>query len=95
MTIPEMIGGAVAALTAAVGAYGAVSSKIDGALGRKPKGDDALRDVVLRIEGKLAEHSEDTSRRLESLTGRIANIEHRVFTPPARMFPAASARKPR
>ncbi len=95
MTIVELLGAAAGGLGAAAATYGAVVARINSVVGAKPKGDDSLRDVVMRIEGKLDAHREATGDELRSLSDRLLNVERRVFTPPARFFPPAAARKPR
>ena len=83
MTFPEILGTAVAAIGAGYGAYRSAAGKLEGLLGKK-ENDDTLRDVVMRIEGKLDAHREATSNELHSLSERVGYLERRVFTPPGR-----------
>lgn len=85
MTLPEILGGAAGTLAAAAVAYRAVSAKLEGLVGKKEApGDDSLRDVVMRIEGKIDAHREHTAEGLSDLGRRITAVEQRVFTPPSR-----------
>jgi hypothetical protein len=93
MTLPEIIGGAVAAVTASVGAYRAVAAKFDSAVGKKEPGDESLRDLVMRVDGKLDAHHEVLNDRFARLEDRLVRVEARVFTPPARAAIRVAASK--
>lgn len=85
MTIPELIGSAAGTLAAATVAYKAVAAKLEGLVGKKDApGDDSLRDVVMRIEGKIDAQHEQTTAEIERIGERLGLVEARVFTPPQR-----------
>lgn len=85
MTLPEILGYAGGTIAAAGVAYRAVSAKLEGLVGKKDApGDDSLRDVVMRIEGKIDARHELTAAQLDKLGERLDLVEARVFTPPAR-----------
>lgn len=82
MTLPEVLGGAAAALVAALSGYRAVSTKLDSVLGKKTTpDDDSLRDLVMRIDGKIDAQHGQTSSTLRDFGTRIEKIERHVFTP--------------
>lgn len=85
MTLPEMLGGAVGAIVASVGAYRAVIAKIDNVVGKKDApGDGSLRDLVMRIDGKIDAQHANATERFDVLDRRLDRVEARVFTPPER-----------
>lgn len=85
MTLPELLGSAAAFLTVGLGAYRAVAAKLEGLVGKKEAPEDgSLRDVVMRIEGKIDARHEQTAAQLDKLGERLDLVESRVFTPPAR-----------
>lgn len=85
MTLAEILGYAGGTIAAAGVAYQAVSSKLEGLVGKKEApGDDSIRDIVMRIEGKSDARHEQTAAALDKLDERMNMVEARVFTPPAR-----------
>ncbi len=84
MTLAELLGGAGGVIAAGLASYRLVMGKVEGILGKKEPGQDSLRDVVMRIEGKVDAQREHTSEQLSLLSDRVGRLEDRVFTPPAR-----------
>lgn len=87
MTLPEVIGYVGGALVAGGVSYRAVTAKIDSVIGKKPAGDDSLRDIVMKLDGKIDAYHGTSSAQLKDLGDRIERVERRVFTPKER--PAA------
>ncbi len=85
MTLTEIIGGGVGTLAAAVAAYGAVSAKLNAVVGKKDApGDGSLRDLVMKLDGKLDAQHAHTNENFRELDERLTRVEARVFTPPNR-----------
>lgn len=96
MTLFELVGGALGAMAAAGATYSAVTAKINSVVGKKEApGDDSLRDLVMRIDGKIDAHHANTNDQFEALDRRLELVEQRVFTPPARaaLFAAGSKKE--
>ncbi len=95
MTLTELVGGVVGAVAAAVATYSAVVSKINSAVGNKDApGDASLRDLVMRLDGKLDAQHDATTRRFDDRETRLDRVEARVCTPPHRPAIRVAARKP-
>lgn len=76
MTIPELLGTAAAGLTGALAAY----RKLEGLIGKKEgKSDGSIRDLLLRLEGKVEAHHEFNARELVALNQRVGRVEAEVF----------------
>jgi hypothetical protein len=83
MTLVEAFGLLGAAVAAAGAGYRAVSSKIDAIVGKKEApGDGSLRDLVMRVEGKIDGSIDATAERFDKLDKRLGRVESRVFSPP-------------
>jgi hypothetical protein len=85
MTIPEILGALAAALGTYTATHLATKKKLDVAVGTTKPGDGSLRDLVMKIDGKL----DATADRFDRVDSRLDAIERRVFTPPT--FPAIQA----
>lgn len=86
MTLLEMLGGAAGALAAAGATYQAVTAKVNSIVGKRETPDDGtLRDLIMRIDGKIDAHHEQTSERFDGISKRLELVEDRVFTPPQRL----------
>lgn len=85
MTVVEVLGGVLGTLAAAGTTYGVVVAKLNSIVGKKEaSGDDSLRDLVLKLDGKLDAHHEQNSANFRELDKRLSLVEARVFTPPQR-----------
>lgn len=85
MTLPEFLGAAAASVVAAVGTYGTFTAKLNNLIGKKEApGDDSLRDIVMKIAGKIDAQHGATTDQLREIDRRLELVEARVFTPPAR-----------
>lgn len=88
MTLVEQIvtviaGGVGTAAATYVATMRNVASTVGAAVGKAKPGDDSLRDMVLRVEGKIDAQHEEVTGKIDAVAGRLTLVEHRVFTPPS------------
>lgn len=89
MTLPEILGAVAAALGTFTATHFATSKKLDNAVGQAKPGDESLRDIVMKIDGKLDAQNATALQEFANVDLRLTNIERRVFTPPS--MPAIAA----
>jgi hypothetical protein len=87
MTLAEQIvtaiaGGFGTAVATYVATMRKVNSTVGAAVGAAKPGDDSLRDMVLRVEGKIDAQHEEVTGKIDVVAKRLTLVEHRVFTPP-------------
>jgi hypothetical protein len=71
-TLTLLAGGAG---TAAAAFVVAMIRKLNATIGAPKKGEDSLRDLVLRVDGKL----DGTNQRIERIEHRLTLVETEVF----------------
>jgi hypothetical protein len=78
MTSNEWVGWIFTGLGTAVGAYTAIKTKLEGALGKTPAGADGLRDMVTKLQGSVESMHRSVESGFGRVDGRIDRLSARI-----------------
>ncbi len=82
MTLVEWLTVAAGTIGTFTATHFTTAKKISASVGPAKPGDDSLRDLIMKLDGKLDANHDATTGQIEKVEQRLTRVEQRVFTPP-------------